>query len=389
MSLLTNFTASSCAFWRGALTRQASGGAPATLLCAADSNGQDDQGLEVWHEGLRARRQAAEPNTWDDGFAFFTFPVANLDPRRTYGTNWVQDSQGQVGPGLHGAARATAPGGTPFTYGPVSCDTYDLNFHRFGNGEFKWSVDDGPLSDPVSVAGEGESGSVVIPAGAPGMHTLKIHAIPTAVQPSFLGVSWTDSTAPRRRIAGSGRFGSATSDWAAPQSLDAMYGNGGLRPDLTWPIVGSNDYGFRDITTQQTLDYLGTWIDVAADAGSGFILTIPAPSNYQPPRLEPPADLAAGLLDLALTKDVPLIDFRAKFIDFPTMQAGGFVSDHVHFSQSGQTQVAGVGDQALVLASGGAIDPDPEQPGLVNGRPVIGYRLNGQPVVVVGTRKPA
>lgn len=358
MSLLNNFTSTSCAFWRAALARQQEGGEVATALGIGDSNSQDDTGLYMWHEQARAQLQSAAPDTWDDGFAYFTYPPppAVLDPRRTLGTNWVITGQGQVGPGLNGDLSATAAGGTPFTYGPVHCDTFDLMFRRFGGGTFAWSIDDGPLSDPVSVAGSGDSGTLTIDAGAPGNHTLKLHALDTPTQPQFLGVAWTDSTAPRRRFAATGRFGSGTDLWADPLSIDAITR---LGADLIVPVLLSNDYGFLGTTTEESLANLADLIDAAHANETTFILTIPAPSNYASPapQPQPPTDLAAGMYALATEKDAPLVDLRVPFVDFATMQANGEVSDHVHFTNAGHLKLGTAMRQAIDAASGVAVVP--------------------------------
>lgn len=80
------------------------------------------------------------------------------------------------------------------------------------------------------------------------------------------------------------------------------------------------------------------------------------------------------MLDLATDEDVPLLDLRVPLVDFATMQANGYVADHVHFTNTGHAIVGAAFDQALDAMSVGATVPAPS--------PSNAYRLFGRELVV-------
>lgn len=369
--ILENVTGTSCARWRAALERQAAGGAVATIACLGDSNTQDDTGLYMWHEVARDLLKADQPGVWDEGFAYFTAPTGLDASRRTFGTNWGIAGTGQAGPGLNATLIASGAGGTPFEYGPVTCDTFRLYFRRFGSGSFRYSIDGGAVSADQAVTGAGEVGYIDIDAGAAGAHTLKLHAIATGTQPQFLGVAWTTSTAPRRRIAATGRFGAGTDDWTSGVSLADVYE--AIDPDLTFALIGSNDYGFHGLSTATTLANLSTWIDTAHAAGSDFVICVPGPSDYDPgAAVQPPADLVSGLHALAVSKDCPILDLTELFVSFAAATTAGYLGDHVHFTDGGHAVLGDAVRDAILAISD-------EAPGAPDGtwEPVIAERYDG------------
>lgn len=374
-AVLSNISGSSCGRVRAAVAREAAGGAPLTVFVAGDSNTQYEPGVPRWHEVLRS---SLPPGTWDEGFHFFGRPNT-YDTRRQFGAGWGIDGFGQSGPAQNGVLTITSPSTEPFSYGPVTCSTFRVHFNRYLGGSFKTQIDDGPLSEAVSLAGEGDYGYVDVPAGGAGAHTLRLHAL--TANPLFTLIGWSTPAAPRHRLHGVGVFGQGSDGWTTTQSLDSIYKQ--LASDLTIALIGTNDYGFREITTAQTLANLSTWIDRAHAAGGDFLISVPAPSSNATPAENdppwPPQDLRDGLYALAASKDCPLIDLATAMGSYVAARAAGFMSDAAHFTIAGHQDIAGQYRQALAAILPAGIG--------LGGRTITGFRHNGQTRTVLGIRR--
>jgi lysophospholipase L1-like esterase len=337
--------------WRKAMSRVRTGEADAKILCIGDSITQGETasvGTNPTYRNCWPKRLQEFLNAYyvpaQVGLCTGGYGDAALDTRFTLGSGWSW-AAANVGFAKHSIQSAGGASGT-LTYQPgYPCDTADIYYkqHNSNQGNSSVTVDGGA---PTTLTGFGTPSSVkkttislgalasnhsLVFAGASGGAGLSLFDI--------FGIDCYDSTTTRVRVGLAGRSGASTADWgfggfpgAGFQSLDCI---AAYAPHLSIINLGVNDAAVP-ISLSTYIANMAAVIQVCQLSGD-VLLTGCIPSGLtfagrQPTELSYSRD---GLSSLASDYDCGVVDLNARWVDYATADANGWMTDGLHPTAAG------------------------------------------------------
>jgi lysophospholipase L1-like esterase len=342
--------------WRQALSRVRTGEGYATLLCIGDSITQGETSTfgtnpifrNCWPHKLQELLDAyyvpAQIGLCSGGYG-----TPGPDLRFTLGSGWSW-AAANIGFSKYSIQSAGGAAGT-MTYAPgYLCDKADIYFkvHNSNQGNSSVTVDGGA---PTALTGFGTPSRVEVVnvdlGGLADTHVLTF-AGATIVDGlglfDIIGIDAYDSTTPCVRVGLLGRSGASTEEWgfggypgAGFQSLDAI---AKAAPDLTIINLGVNDAAVP-VSLATYIANMAAVIDVCQLTGdvllTGLIPSGGVFSGRQPIELDYSVN---GLGSLATSHGCGVVDLNARWVDFATADALGWMTDSLHPTAAGYADMA-------------------------------------------------
>jgi lysophospholipase L1-like esterase len=151
------------------------------------------------------------------------------------------------------------------------------------------------------------------------------------------GVILYDSSHPEITVLNAGWSGAKATDVAANTSKPwgTINAIGTYDPDLVVIDLGINDWvqGTSEADYKNAMQAI---ITAAKNAGSDVLLVVPVPSDGYPSQ----ASFQTYIHDLAITNDVPVIDFIGLWGSWSAANTNGWMSDALHPNATGYEQKA-------------------------------------------------
>ncbi|MDC7677046.1 SGNH/GDSL hydrolase family protein [Asticcacaulis machinosus] len=349
--------------WRAARAAVTAGERNARILCIGDSTTAghgayaagmgDNNKAGAWPTQLAALINAR------GGTASWSSIIGNnnasdtrlYDNQVTFpsGQGWNFSTAAGVAGSTLGGYHTTASVHSPpskYNFAPINaCDTFEVYNPKAGGNARAWilSVNDG--ADLATVSNM----QTPSPPGAFEKYTLT-----TAMGANVLNIRAqnTETT----YLAGIIAYNSAVREisvlnagWSGAKASDLNNGSGYAYgpvnaisvydPDLVIINIGINDANQASPTATATfISHVQAVIAAAKAAGTDVVLMAPTPigSSYAA-NLN---TLSAAILALGATNSLPVIDLRARFIDYATANGAGWMRDTLHPNVSGYAQIA-------------------------------------------------
>lgn len=364
---LSNLGPTSLPKWRKAVGRVRTGGGDAVLLMVGDSTthgtGAGTSNAATWAAspsgnsvaarlaqllaagGLPANASWSAMGTGGDG----RVNARAFDPRVTYPTDWTDSSFNTLaGLAINTGSSST---GTETIAFPDPCDTVVFKtVQASGQGTLSINLNGGTGAAAATVNANNATGAILSTTltNTRGLQTLNITR--SSASNLIIGAYCRDSTTSTVRIINGGWGGKTTADigGTAATQYAWSYANGitDLAPDLTIINMGINDaaQAVSAATMQANLQVAVT----RALASGDVILVIPYPqattsaqnASYNTPQAQQDAIATAVYAVSAANGNLPVIDMRVRFPDWPTSSTAGFMSDGFHMNSLGYADVA-------------------------------------------------
>lgn len=284
--------------------------APFKVVCVGDStvfgaNANGAQSTDSWPAQLSKMLAAQEGKQASTGVVYFLNYTFAADPRIELNGIWAL---GNVGP-FNNAGRQSNTAGSEIRFTPViPVDSFTIYYAKnTDTGSFTYKIDTGSATTVNSNAGAVGYGTVVVPAGSAGTHTLTITAA-DANYTRIIGVEGTNGTT-GTRVTRAGLGGSMASSF----NLGSSLGNGGsigtfdaLTPNLVILAFGVNEY-LQQVSTATYKTNMQAIIDRAKTAGADVVMLTGVP-NSDTSKATSQAAYKQAQYDLADTNNLAVID---------------------------------------------------------------------------------
>jgi lysophospholipase L1-like esterase len=352
---LYNWKASNTRHWRNALATARAGTGYARLNCYGDSitQGSTSTPAPVWANSWPTRLRTKLDNTFGAaGTGVIHLPADGDDTRVVLNANGGQawNTYDGFSPyatwGIYSPTNTT---GASITVGPVQCDSFTVHtFGTTGAGPLGISIDGGAVTNYPNTRTPNGPLAITVPAGALGMHTIKIQV----VAGGFIIVHGVEATIGSAGVRTTNwGCSSARADWlvAGSTGADGSTTSGSLPfsfdlfpPDLSIIAFGVNEYlQHTPVATYKA--NVQTIITKAKTFGDVLLLTgVPNQSTTGVPSQ---GDLAAALYDLADTNDVPVLDIGDRMVSYAASAA--LMNPPTHPNTAGYWDIADAVYQAI------------------------------------------
>lgn len=264
------------------------------------------------------------------------FPNSSVtDTRVATGTGWSVATQHNFGSGWFNGISGAA-GTLSFTL-PQSFDTIKVYYYKnSGHGTSTINVDGGASLGNIVGSGSSSLNAATFNCAA-GIHTVNITG-PSGGQIFIAGIECTLSTASTVTVTNGGRSGYTTLQLSSSTNpYDAQQCYAAYQPDLTIISIGINDA--TGSLAQATYESrLTTTIGYAQTTGD-VILVPPIPSSGAPYTTFEP-QYSASMRTLASSLGCGLVDTEARWVNYTTSNAQGFMSDTLHPNALGYSDMA-------------------------------------------------
>lgn len=336
-------TPSTLATWRKALSKVRIGTGDAKVLVAGDSTsvgvGAGEAATKSWPALLKSLLNS------------YYVPASlglnvlsgsgTTDTRWTLGTGWsLSTNYGFAQQVINGASGAA--GNLTFAPG-YACDTADIYFVRAtgsGIGTGSVSTDGGSATTlPGNVANS--VGKVTVSLGSLASNHVMTFTGPSGGVMYLIGIDCYDSTTRRVRLGISGVSGTTTAQWArSSQPFETIGCIGAYAPDLTICMLGINDSVSGSPVSQATYITNMTAVINAAKASGDVIIATIIPSSSSARDLTAQASYTAAAYTLADSLNCGVVDINARYVDYTTALAAGYMNDTVHCKDFGYSDIA-------------------------------------------------
>lgn len=256
-----------------------------------------------------------------------------------------------------GAAWAAAPGASAGGFGwtapssgsalvyvfPNNFDIVDIWDIEAGTGTRQWSSDFSAARTNLLTTTVGSSNKLTkVTRTGFGTQT-RINFLEVAGSIYIQGCVPRMSSAPVLKVVNAGRQSWSTADWL---TITNLYSSRNAVKDfiatyvaLPLPVIVMVNLGINDWETGSGIDAatyetnLGTIAQDIIDSGGLPILIVPVPSN--PTITQTQSAYGDAVYNVAIAKNLPVIDRTAKFVDFATADAAGYMDDDKHPNGTG------------------------------------------------------
>lgn len=217
----------------------------------------------------------------------------------------------------------------------IPVDTFELaDIVNTTGGVLTYNIDGGAETQ-LNQNGTNAFRKTTIPCGSVGTHTLNIKRISGTA--FFAGFRAFNSTVPQVDVLNMGRCSSQTSDWivsANPWSPLPALTNYCANADLV--II---DHTINDALNGQTIPTyktnLQTLITAAQGGGASVLLSTGNPSNIATIVDATQQNFRQAMKDTATLLNLPMIDQYAKYTDWATLNALGWMFNNNHMNKLG------------------------------------------------------
>jgi lysophospholipase L1-like esterase len=345
--------------WRKVLAKVRTGESQAKIFCLGDSItfgegatfGTNPIYRNCWPKRL-AELLNAQYIPADVGLATGGTGAPVADTRFTLGTGWTYATP-NFGFGNHTINGAAAAAGN-LVFSPTHpCNTADIYYASAAGSFSSCSVSiDGGATTTLTSSGSLSLAKVTKSLGSVATnHTITLSAPTTPGGFNYfmlVGIDAYDNTTTKVRVSTTGVAGTMTTDWMnsgnAVRSIESLQT---YAPDLTIINLGVNDAS-TPLSLATYISNMGTII-TAAQASGDVLLTgcIPTDPVTFPGRATVELDYSTnGLKSLSNTYGCGVVDWNARWVDYATANAAGYMQDTIHPTAAGYADMA----QALVNA---------------------------------------
>ena len=319
-----------------------------STVFGANANGA--QSADSWPSQLSKLLSAQEGKQASTGVVYFLNYTYSADPRLELNGVWALAN---VGP-FNNAGKQSNTAGSEIVFTPViPVDSFTIYYAKATDtGSFSYKVDSGSPTTVNSTAGANGYGTVVIPAGAAGTHSLTITAL-DANYTRIIGVEGTNGTV-GASVTRAGLGGAMASSFTVGASL----GNGGsigtfdaITPNLVVLAFGVNEY-LQQIPLATYKTNMQAVIDRAKTAGADVVLLTGVPNNDTSKAISQ-TQYKQSLYELADTNDLAVIDVDYLWGSYATSNAAplAMYGDVTHPNTKGYRDIA-ASIYALITSGG-------------------------------------